>query len=99
MGDLQELIARQGVMAFNSGYETAMRQMLATPKDREDWDALVRMPEEAWNEIQSAYLLKRALLTLINQYKAEGYLAATLDKIAMLIENGNDGWNYGEDQE
>lgn len=99
MGDLQDLIARQGVLAFNSGYQTAMQEIFATPAEREDWESLVRMPEEAWNEIQSAYVFKRALLTLISQYKAEGYLAATLDKFAMLVENGNDGWNYGEDEE
>lgn len=99
MTDIKDTLVKQGFEAFNSGYQAAMKELFTTPADIEEFEKLARMSEESWNEIRSAYVYKRFLLTLINQYKAEGYIAATLDKFAQLVENGHDGWTFGDDQE
>lgn len=98
MTDLKDTLVKQSLEAFNSGYQAAMKELFTTPADIQEFEQLARMPEDSWNEIQSAYAFKRFLLTLINQYKAEGYLAATLDKFAQLVENGHDGWTYGDEE-
>lgn len=98
MTDPKDLLVKQGFEAFNMGYQAAMKELFTTPAEIEEFEELARMPEEAWNEIRSAYVYKRFLLSLIAQYKAEGYLAATLDKFAQLVENGHDGWIQGDEE-
>lgn len=97
---LKKSLANLAIESYVQGYAKYSRDMIEEVEQTvtdPQWAETVRMNENAWNEIQSAYLFKRALLTLIAQYKAEGYLAATLDKFAQLVENGHDGWSYGDE--
>lgn len=58
---------------------------------------LTELTENEWSEISSADDLTKSLLVLISQYKSEGYVAVTLDKVARLIIGGHAGFIYGEE--
>lgn len=57
------------------------------------------LSEDDWNEVSSAQVFQQNLLTLIAQFKSEGYVAATLDKFAALVIGGYDGFKRGENDE
>jgi hypothetical protein len=59
--------------------------------------ALTDLTENEWSEIDTADDLTKSLLQLISQYKAEGYVAVTLDKVARLIIGGHAGFIEGEE--
>jgi hypothetical protein len=58
---------------------------------------LNNLTEDEWNEIDDAAQFQKALLTLISQYKSEGWVAVTLDKFARLVIGGHAGFIYGEE--
>lgn len=58
---------------------------------------LTELTEDEWNEIDSAVVFQKSLLTLLDKYKAEGYVAATLDKFAALVIGGHAAWKEEEE--
>lgn len=55
------------------------------------------LTEDEWNEIDDAAQFQKALLTLISQYKSDGYVAVTLDKFAELVIGGHAGFMRGQE--
>ena len=58
---------------------------------------LTEMTEDQWNDISDAATIQKSLLSLIDRYKSEGYVAATLDKFAALVVGGHAAWKEDEE--
>lgn len=85
----------------------ALRDQLETTADvdldeaalKEKPDSLTDLTENEWTEIETAEDFRKSILELINDYKAQGYVAVTLDKVAKLVIGGHAGFIDGEDQD
>lgn len=90
-------IAMHTLEALRDQLETAADVDLDEAALMEKPDSLTDLTENQWTEIQTADDFKKSILELINDYKARGYVAVTLDKFAKLVIGGHAGFTFGED--